>query len=36
MMCPGCGEEMSKIKKGDVWGYECYSCGAYSMTFKQR
>lgn len=35
MICPGCGNEMSEIKKDKKSGYECYSCGVYSATFNK-
>ena len=34
MRCPGCFEEMSKIRKDGKEGFECYSCGAYTLSFK--
>lgn len=35
MFCPGCGEAMSKVKRGAKSGFECYACGAYSVTFTE-
>lgn len=35
MKCPGCGEEMSKIKVKNKSGFECYTCGAYTVSFNE-